>query len=291
MAVRIPWWVRLEWRMPRVLLALCVLEFPLTVACLALYGIADPDTYRTALWQEGANNGWNSDPSIILYAISNYRPIPVPTPWAQFITDYNVVIVVLSMFILLAKCVMYITDVLPPIASAVLHALLISLYAYSISQQAGSDMSDPTRPSKIPWYITRSCGPPVSPANQGYCMQAKASFGVAVALCGLFTIYMLFSIFNAIPTRAQRDQNDPKLADVETPVTSAYGEKSWGMEMNQLPRTPAQPLKSPLKSCMTPRTLAFNTLDGAVGARRPNSHLPLRHHIAMGEDTYQSPTR
>jgi hypothetical protein len=98
------------------------------------------------------------------------------------ITDYNVVIVVLSMFILLAKCVMYITDVLPPIASAVLHALLISLYAYSISQQAGSDMSDPTRPSKIPWYITRSCGPPVSPANQGYCMQAKASFGVAVAL-------------------------------------------------------------------------------------------------------------
>jgi len=283
--MRIPWWVTLEWRVPRVLLALCILEFPLTVAGLALYGIADPNTYRTLLWQEGANNGWNSDPSVILYAYANYKPIPVPTPWAQFITDYNVVIIVLSMFFLLAKCVMYITDVLPPVASAVLHAILVVLYAYSISQQAGPDMSDPTRPSKIPWYITKSCGAPVSPGNQGFCMQAKASFAIAVCLCGLFSLYVLFSIYCAIPSAAQRNENNPKLADAETPVLS-YDDKKWAVEMNQLPQTPG----SPLSSAMTPRTLAFNTLDGALGARRPNSHLPLRHHIAMGEETYQSPT-
>lgn len=38
---------------------------------------------------------------------------------------------------------------------------------------------------------------------------------------------------------------------------------------------------------MTPRTMAFNTLDGTLGARRPNKDLPLRHHISMGSETYK----
>ena len=59
---------------------------------------------------------------------------------------------------------------------------------------------------------------------------------------------------------------------------------------------------------MTPRTLAFNTLDGSVPQgkgkknvktnplslqsqmeqkRKSNRELPLRHHIAMGRDTYK----
>ena len=72
-----------EWRMPKALLVLFVFEIPFTVAALALFGIADPDLYRTSLWQEGANHGWNSDPIEILYAYANYRPIKVPTPWNQ----------------------------------------------------------------------------------------------------------------------------------------------------------------------------------------------------------------
>lgn len=48
------------------------------------------------------------------------------------------------------------------------------------------------------------------------------------------------------------------------------------------------------KMPMTPRTLAFNKLDGNVepkgtgaGARLMNRDLPLRHHIGMGEETYK----
>lgn len=80
---KLPWWCKLSWRNAKVLPILFIVEFPLTVACLALFGIADPDTYRTSLWQEGANHGWNSDPIEILYAYANYKPIPVPAPWNQ----------------------------------------------------------------------------------------------------------------------------------------------------------------------------------------------------------------
>lgn len=63
--------------------ALFGLEFLLTVGALTLFGIADPNTYRTKLWQNGADQGFNSDPSIVLYSYANYRPIDTPIVWSQ----------------------------------------------------------------------------------------------------------------------------------------------------------------------------------------------------------------
>ena len=62
---------------------LFALEIPLTIAALALFGIADPDLYRSKLWQNGSNQGFNSDPSSILYAFANYRPAKVPLVWSS----------------------------------------------------------------------------------------------------------------------------------------------------------------------------------------------------------------
>lgn len=62
---------------------LIALEAPLTVACLALFGIAAPDLYRTKLWQAGADNGWNSNPNAELYAAANYRSYHTPKVWSQ----------------------------------------------------------------------------------------------------------------------------------------------------------------------------------------------------------------
>ena len=76
-------WINLEWRWPKVFYVLVIIEVPFTISALALFGIADPDLYRTLLWQEGANHGWNSDPIEILYSYANYRPIATPTPWNQ----------------------------------------------------------------------------------------------------------------------------------------------------------------------------------------------------------------
>lgn len=65
------------------MLALLVIELPLTVGMLVLFGIADGDTYRTKLWQNGSDYGFNSNPNEILYAYANYRPISVPLIWSH----------------------------------------------------------------------------------------------------------------------------------------------------------------------------------------------------------------
>ena len=72
-----------NWRMQKLFFVLLVIEIPLTIALLALFGIADPDTYRTKLWRNGSLKGFNSDPSEILYAYANYRPISVPLIWSK----------------------------------------------------------------------------------------------------------------------------------------------------------------------------------------------------------------
>ncbi len=59
------------------------LELPLTVALLALFGIAAPNLYRTKLWTDGATNGFNSSPTTGLYAAANYRPYTAPKVWSQ----------------------------------------------------------------------------------------------------------------------------------------------------------------------------------------------------------------
>ena len=100
---------------------LVIAEIPVTVALLALFGIATPDTYRTKLWQDGSDNGFNSSPLSGLYAAANYRPYNTPKVWSQLyasphsvpipappltadsLTNYNVSITILSVFILLVK--------------------------------------------------------------------------------------------------------------------------------------------------------------------------------------------
>ena len=62
---------------------LIALEFGLTIGLLTMVGIAAPNTYRTKLWQDGADNGFNSSPVTGLYAAANYRPYTTPKVWTQ----------------------------------------------------------------------------------------------------------------------------------------------------------------------------------------------------------------
>jgi hypothetical protein len=72
-----------EWRAPKVIVGLLVLEFFLTVAMLTLMGIAHPNTYRTKLWQNGFDRGFNSAPNSVLYDYANWRPAHVPLIWSS----------------------------------------------------------------------------------------------------------------------------------------------------------------------------------------------------------------
>lgn len=64
-----------------VLLILMAVELPFTIVVLTLTGIASHNLYRTKLWQDGADNGFNSAPDEVLYAMANYRPYKVPMVW------------------------------------------------------------------------------------------------------------------------------------------------------------------------------------------------------------------
>ncbi|KAL8814828.1 MAG: hypothetical protein Q9223_005982 [Gallowayella weberi] len=316
-----------QWKFPKAILYLFAVELIIEIAALALYGIAQPDLYRTKLWQEGSDHGWNSNPNSIIYDYANYRPsIVCPTPNTYFsklpsavpteespltqlwnrnsITNFNVVIAVLSLFLLLCKGIMYICHVFHPIFSTPIHAALVALYAVSIHAQSASDMSDPDHPQPgAPWYITKSCGAPVKPSLQGYCKQAKGSFAVTIMLCALFSIYLVLSLYSLLaPTSAAIRHR--KLSTTSSDLESQ--QRPWEMTHVQTPPTPGG-----LQSPMTPRTTAFNTLSGKMGGtekkksklgmgkgkgkekevvRGPDGKVPLRHHISMGDAVYEGPS-
>lgn len=97
-------------------------------------------------------------------------------------TIFNVVISVLSMFIMLLKSIMFVLHTWIPLLSAVVHAALVALYAVSVRNQSASDMSDPDKPSPgLPWYLSKGCGY-ATKANYSYCMQARASYALTIVM-------------------------------------------------------------------------------------------------------------
>lgn len=55
-----------------------------TVGALVVTALAQPDLYRTKLWRAGSELGFNSSPSVTLWAYANYEPLPkIPLVWSQ----------------------------------------------------------------------------------------------------------------------------------------------------------------------------------------------------------------
>lgn len=70
-----------------------------------------------------------------------------------------------------------------PILSFIVHAACCALFAYSVSVQAMSDLSDPEHPQHgPPWFISKSCSVAHYEVNIPYCQQAKAAFAVTIIL-------------------------------------------------------------------------------------------------------------
>ncbi|KAF2399364.1 hypothetical protein EJ06DRAFT_557217 [Trichodelitschia bisporula] len=251
----------LRWRFPKAIIVLTVLELPLTVAALALFGIADPDTYRTKLWRDGALHGWNSDPSTPLYAAANYQPVKIPLVWSSFVTKFNLTISVLSVFLWLVKCVTVPLRVFYPALSVLVNGVLCAVYAFSLRAQTAPDTIDPAHQNTgPPWYITRSCSL-ASPDNVGYCKQAKAAFYVTVFMVALFATNILFAIHSMLFAPARRLDDDEESVHGKA-AQAGYGEltspQQW--EMLRVPPTPGT--AGGMKSPITPRTRAFNALAG-----------------------------
>lgn len=261
--LRMPHFQR-RWKWPKVLIALMVIELAGTVPALALFGIASPNLYRTKLWRIGNENGFNSSPLQVLYAYANYRPIPkIPFVWSQSLTDFNVAVSVLSMFVLLVKAAMFLLHIWYPILSTLTNLPIVVLWAVSVYGQMGPDHSDPKHPSNIAWYLTKSCSYARPSGNYGYCLQAKGAFAVTVVMLVTFLLNLLLGIWSLIPTASQRAASKVGLDDMQTKHSplSDNSDREWEMK-RVLPTTNATPAQP-----YTPRTLAFNTLDRQLPLR------------------------
>ncbi|KFY42633.1 hypothetical protein V494_02331 [Pseudogymnoascus sp. VKM F-4513 (FW-928)] len=236
-----------------------------TVATLTLFGIASPDAYRTQLWKLGGELGFNSSPDQILYAYANYRPIPkTPLVWSDFITNYNIVVSVLSMFILLVKVVLFIMHMFIPLVSVIINAIVLALWCFSAYGQAGPDHSDPEHPSSVAWYIAKSCSVAEASGNKHNCEMAKGSFASTIFMIAIFALTIALGIWSMIPTEeAKEARKAKKAAEKDSPYPDA-GEKLWELRNIQTPAPAFQPY--------TPRTLAFNTLDRQLPLREKTEY-------------------
>jgi len=260
-----------KWKYPKWIIALNVLELAGTVAALTLFGIADPDLFRTRLWQIGYDNGFNSDPNEVIYAYANYRKIPkIAFVWSQTLDYFNIGISVLSMFIQLCKVVMFIMHCWYPLLGTIINGALTVLWIVSIYGQAGPDHTDPKHPSNVAWYIAKSCKYAEPSGNARYCQMAKGTFAVTVFMMVIYLANTILGIYSLIPSRLERSVNALDLEDnletsakgqgKDSPNSEANLDRPW--EMKNLP-----PTTEALKQPFTPRTMAFKSLDRQLPLR------------------------
>ncbi|KAI1105716.1 hypothetical protein F4804DRAFT_303317 [Jackrogersella minutella] len=252
-----------KWRSTRAMYYTMIAELLGTVGVLVMFGVAQPDLYRTKLWQAGHDLGFNSSPAVILWAYANYEPLPtLPFVWSQTITNFNVAISVLSLFLLLTKLIAFIMHVWFPIIAMVINVSLIALYATSIAGQAGPDYLDPSHPSRIAWYVAKPCTVAANQSVQSNCRLAKGAFAASCIMLGIYTINLGMNIWALLPNEADRkDLNDDE--DTSSPAALKKGGE-WEMHgIPQTPRTGTVPF--------TPRTTAFNTLERKLPLRNQYS--------------------
>lgn len=98
------------------------------------------------------------------------------------LTNFNVAISVISLFTLLAKMIAVIMNIWYPIIALFFNVALTALYATSVYGQMGPDYADPTRPSPIAWYVSKSCTVAANQSVQKSCLLAKGTFAVTVIM-------------------------------------------------------------------------------------------------------------
>jgi hypothetical protein len=163
---------------------LMLFELAGLVPCLVIFGIAQPDLYRSDLWRIGFLNKLNSNPNMILYAYANHRPLPnIPLVWSRTLTDFNVAISVVSLFFLLAKLIAFIMRGWFPIIAIFVNISLVALYTVSTYGQIGPDYADSRYPAPAAWYLRYGCDMAKPFGSYKSCQIAQASLGI--------TVYML----------------------------------------------------------------------------------------------------
>ncbi|GAP85336.2 putative succinate-semialdehyde dehydrogenase [Rosellinia necatrix] len=241
-----------------------LVELALTVTLLVLTALAQPDTYRTELWKAGYQLGFNSSPNYRTFEQANGKPkSPIPFVWSSTLTDYNVAIAIISLFFLITKLIAFIMDFWLPIIVLPINIAFVGLYAASLGGQAGPDYLDPSRPSRVAWYIAKPCSVAASHKIQGFCTSAKGTFAAFSLMFVVTLVNLGLTIWAMLPNeRDKRDWDSDDEDDEPLGAGAGSNRKGSAWEMQSMPTTPRTGLMP-----YTPRTTAFNTLDKKNPAR------------------------
>jgi hypothetical protein len=188
------------------------------------------------------------------------------------LTKYNLIISVLTTFMLLVKSIMIIMKVMLPPLSLVIHAAEMAIYVYSAYAQTSPDISDPQHPNNgPPWFITKSCNVAALREDVGYCQMAKGAFYVAVfmayvstsshyfptnhARSAMYGVHVILAIMSMLFAPEKREDDQESLVE-----SKGKGPEEPTWEMVPIPGTPRTPYHNMPMSPMTPRTKAFESL-------------------------------
>lgn len=167
------------------------------------------------------------------------------------ITEFNVAISVISLFVLLTRMIGFILRVWYPIVGLFFSIAMTALYSASIYGQAGPDYADPRYPSPVAWYIRYGCDIARKYGAESQCMMAKGTFAVTTYMLFLYVVNLGLAIWAMMPNR------DLDIGDDDDDDVPARENKEWEMQ----PRTPGT------GTPFTPRTQAFHTLDRKLPMR------------------------
>lgn len=233
-------WFKRQWTAvsKKAMWYLIPLELVALVPCLVIFALAQPDLYRTDLWQIGFNNGLNSNPNMIVYAYANYQPLPhVPLVWSQVLTDLNVAISVISLFVLLTRLILLIMHVWYPIMALGSALGLLVLYAVSTYGQVGPDYADPQHPAPAAWYFRFGCSLAKPYGKYSDCQLAQASLGLTLYMLVLYLVNTAFAVYALWPNQLNNEDE----VDDDDDMAGKYSEWADGgsTEMQGMPGSPA----------------------------------------------------
>ncbi|KAH6990818.1 hypothetical protein BKA56DRAFT_610394 [Ilyonectria sp. MPI-CAGE-AT-0026] len=229
-----------------------------TVTALVIFGLSQPNLYRTDMWQIGWDHRLNSNPAIKLFAYANHTPQPhIALVWTRTLTDFNVAISVLSLFMLLSKLTANIMRVWFPVLATFINVGMVALYAVSTYGNIGPDYIDSRYPAPSAWYLRKGCDLAKPYGHYKACKIAQAAVVPSVYLLTVYVLNLAFAMWAMWPNK----ENDVVDEDDEYSTTSEPKEsRNWEM----------QSMKSPIsynQAPFTPRTQAFHTLDRQLPLR------------------------
>ncbi|KAF5024711.1 hypothetical protein F66182_3225 [Fusarium sp. NRRL 66182] len=188
-------------------IVLILLELAISATAVVLFSLAYPKSFRSRLWENGGEEGWNSNPNQRIYFYANHREPPeVPLLWSSRLYTSNLAIAILGFVVFVARYAMSHLRYLPPYVSIIYDILLLGLWAISLAGQISGDLSDPEHPSSHPWYLTRGCSAAWD-NTRGYCHVAQAGFVISALAAMLYGARLIIEILlMAFEKGHQREQ-------------------------------------------------------------------------------------